>query len=243
MLTNTKERVLNACSITGLVTLVVTLLGWLIAGVLPLPLGPSYSTQRVVDFYSDGGTLRMAGLVIAQLGIAFTIPLVTVITIHLLRVEGRIPILAFVQMVAGTVAAMLLILPMMLFAVIAFRPSALEPSTVRFLNDLAWLLFLTPIVPFMIQNVSIGVCILTNPSTVFPRWVGYANFWIALSFVPDILAYFFFSGPLAWNGVLIFWLALTTYAIFLVMMSVMTMRANRDLAAQAAVSASEPAQA
>ncbi|MGW4124983.1 hypothetical protein [Nocardia sp. NPDC004711] len=242
MLTDTKKRILNACSMTGLVTLLVSLLGWLIAGVLPLPLGPSHSTQRVVDFYSDGGTVRMTGFVIAQLGIAFTIPLVTVITIHLLRVEGRIPILAFVQMVAGTVAAMLLILPMMLFAIIAFRPDALEPSTIRFLNDMAWLLFLTPIVPFMIQNISIGVCVLTNQQTVFPRWVGYANFWIALSFVPDVLAYFFFSGPLAWNGVLIFWLALTTYAIFLVMMSVMTMRANRQLAAPSAAPVPDTAQ-
>ncbi|WP_433567220.1 hypothetical protein ACQP1O_19730 [Nocardia sp. CA-151230] len=179
---------------------------------------------------------------IAQLGIAFTIPLVALITIHLLRVEGRIPILAFVQMVAGTVAAMLLILPMMLFAIIAFRPHALEPSTVRFLNDLAWLLFLTPIAPFMIQNISIGVCILSNRQTVFPRWVGYANFWIALSFVPDILAYFFYSGPLAWNGVLIFWLALTTYAIFLVVMSLTTMRANRTLAAPPAAAVPEAAQ-
>ncbi|MGV9839989.1 hypothetical protein ACWDUL_38145, partial [Nocardia niigatensis] len=190
MLTDTKKRILDACSITGLVTLLASLVGWLIADVLPLPLGPSHSTQRVVDFYSDGGTLRMTGFVIAQLGIAFTIPLVAVITIHLLRVEGRIPILAFVQMVAGTVAAILLIIPMMLFAIIAFRPNALEPSTIRFLNDMAWLLFLTPIVPFMIQNISIGVCVLTNEQTVFPRWVGYANFWIALSFVPDILAYF-----------------------------------------------------
>ncbi|MEV5835628.1 hypothetical protein [Nocardia sp. NPDC052112] len=238
MPTDTKQRILNACSITGLVTLIVTLLGWLVAGVLPLPLGPSHSTRSVVDFYSDGGALRMVGLVVAQLGIAFTIPLVTVITIHLLRVEGRIPILAFVQMVAGTVAAMLLILPMMLFAIIAFRPDALEPGTIRFMNDLAWLLFLTPIAPFMIQNISIGVCILTNQQTVFPRWVGYANFWIALSFVPDVLAYFFYSGPLAWNGVVIFWLALTTYAIFLVMMSLMTMRANRELVASSSATVS-----
>lgn len=229
MPTDAKLRILNICSITGLVTLLVSLIGWLVAGVLPLPLGPSFSTQRVVDFYSDGGALRMIGFITAQIGIAFTIPLVAVITIHLLRTEGRIPILAFVQMVAGTVAAMLLILPMMLFAVIAFRPGGLAPETIRFMNDLAWLLFLTPIVPFMIQNVSIGVCVLTNQQTVFPRWVGYANFWIALSFVPDVLAYFFYSGPLAWNGVIIFWLALTTYAIFLVMMSVMTMRANREL--------------
>ncbi|MFI9408677.1 hypothetical protein [Nocardia gamkensis] len=33
--------------------------------------------------------------------------------------------------------------------------------------------------------------------------------------------------PFAWNGIFVFWLALTTYSIFLIMMAVTTLRANR----------------
>ena len=71
--------------------------------------------------------------------------------------------------------------------------------------------------------------VLTNPATTFPRWVGYLNLWVAFAFVPDILAYFFFSGPFAWNGIFVFWLALTAYVVFLVTMSVVTRRGNAAL--------------
>ncbi|BBY21909.1 hypothetical protein MSTO_21140 [Mycobacterium stomatepiae] len=78
------------------------------------------------------------------------------------------------------------------------------------------LVFLTPIAPFIIQNVVIGIAILSDQAQILPRWVGYLNFWIAASFLPDVLAFFFHSGPLSWRGVLVFWLALTTYSVFLV---------------------------
>ncbi|RUP27254.1 MAG: hypothetical protein EKK51_27645, partial [Mycolicibacterium sp.] len=113
----------------------------------------------------------------------------------------------------------------------SFRPDRNPEITVT-LNDIAWLLFLTPIAPFMIQNIIIGMTILRDPLSRVPRWVGYVNFWVAASFVPDVLAFFFHSGPLAWNGILVFWLALTTYAVFLVVMG-LTMR-NVDLDAREA---------
>jgi len=93
------------------------------------------------------------------------------------------------------------------------------------LNDIAWLMFITPIAPFIIQNVAIGVAILNDERRTLPRWVGYVNFWIAISFLPDPLAFFFHSGPFAWRGIFIFWLALTTYAVFLVVMGVMLRKA------------------
>jgi len=98
------------------------------------------------------------------------------------------------------------------------------------LNDIAWLLFITPIAPFMIQNVAIGVAILNDKRQTLPRWVGYVNFWIAFSFIPDPLAFFFHSGPFAWRGIFIFWLALTTYSVFLIVMGLTLRKAIRESA-------------
>ena len=53
---------------------------------------------------------------------------------------------------------------------------------------------------------------------------------MAIAFIPDVLAYFFKTGPFAWNGVFVFWLALTAYCAFLVAMSVVCRRANDGLA-------------
>jgi hypothetical protein len=46
------KRVLTICAWAGPAAVVVTLIGWLIAGVLPIPLGSESSVQEVVDFYN-----------------------------------------------------------------------------------------------------------------------------------------------------------------------------------------------
>jgi hypothetical protein len=221
------KRILTLCAWAGPATVVVALIGWLIAGVLPIPLGSESSVEQVVDFY--GHTRVLVGLVISSVGICLVFPLIAVIGVHMVRMEGRTPILTFLQLITGAATGVLLLLPMLLMAVIAFRPDRNPELTVT-LNDIAWLLFITPIAPFMIQNVAIGVAILNDKRQTLPRWVGYVNFWIALSFIPDPLAFFFHSGPFAWRGIFIFWLALTTYSIFLVVMGVMLHKAVKESA-------------
>lgn len=222
------RRIQIVCAWCGPATVIVTLCGWLIAGILPIPLGSSSTTEQVVNFYHND-TRVLCGLVIAQLGICLVFPLIGLIGYRVLRIEGRHPILTFVQLVTGAATGVMLLLPMLLMAVIAFRPERNPELTVT-LNDISWLLFITPIAPFIIQNIAIGAAILRDPYATLPRWVGYLNFWIAASFVPDPLAYFFHSGPFSWRGIFIFWLALTTYSVFLVGMGlVLRSAAMKDL--------------
>ena len=237
MLTN---RILTLCAWAGPATVVVAMIGWLIAGVLPIPLGSESSVEDVVNFYSHD-TRVIAGLVISTLGVSLVFPLIAVIAVHMVRMEGRTPILTFLQLITGAATGVCLLLPLLLMTTIAFRPDR-SPELTMTLNDIAWLLFITPIVPFMIQNVAIGVAILNDKRQTLPRWVGYVNFWIAFSFIPDPLAFFFHSGPFAWRGIFIFWLALTTYSVFLIVMGLTLRKAIResadpDLSAVAATAA------
>jgi len=234
------NRILTLCAWAGPATVVVALIGWLIAGVLPIPLGSESSVEDVVNFYSHD-TRVIAGLVISTLGVGLVFPLIAVIAVHMVRMEGRTPILTFLQLITGAATGVCLLLPLLLMTTIAFRPDR-SPELTMTLNDIAWLLFITPIVPFMIQNVAIGVAILNDKRQTLPRWVGYVNFWIAFSFIPDPLAFFFHSGPFAWRGIFIFWLALTTYSVFLIVMGLTLRKAIResadpDLSAVAATAA------
>lgn len=219
------NRILSLCAWAGPATVAISLIGWLIAGVLPIPLGPNSSVDEVVDFY--GHTRVLVGMSIASVGICLVFPLIAVIGVHMVRMEGRTPILTFLQLITGAATGVLLLLPMLLMAVIGFRPDRNPELTVT-LNDIAWLLFITPIAPFIIQNVAIGVAILNDRRQTLPRWVGFVNFWIAFSFLPDPLAFFFHDGPFAWRGIFIFWLALTTYAIFLIVMGVVLRKAIKE---------------
>lgn len=44
------DRVRNLCAMGGPAALLVTLIGWTIAGMLPLPLSPSASAEEVMRF-------------------------------------------------------------------------------------------------------------------------------------------------------------------------------------------------
>jgi hypothetical protein len=220
------KRILTLCTWCGPATIVVALTGWLIAGVLPIPLGSESSVQDVVNFYNHD-TRVIAGLVLSGLGVCLVLPLTAVIGVHMVRMEGRTPILTFLQLISGAAVSICLLFPLLLMTTIAFRPDRNPELTVT-LNDVAWLLFITPIGPFIVQNVSIGIAILNDKRQTLPRWVGYVNFWIAFSFIPDPLAFFFHSGPFAWRGIFIFWLALTTYSVFLLVMGLTLRKAIRE---------------
>src|SRR5246500_1442178 len=210
------KRIQLFCAWCGPTVVVVALIGFIIAGVLPLPLGPSNTTEKVMSFYSHD-TRVAAGLVIATLGMCLVFPVIALIGVHMVRMEGPTPILTFLQLITGAATGVFLVMPMILMTIIPFRSDRSPELTVT-LNDISWLLFLTPIGPFIIQNLAIGTAILSDRNGILPRWVGYLNFWVALSFVPDPLAYFFHSGPFAWRGIFIFWLAFVAYAVFLIAM-------------------------
>jgi len=222
------KRILDYAALGGPLAVVVTLAGWLLSGMLPLPMGPSSSTADVVAFFTDEPNRVMAGFVLSSIGVVLMVPMLALISVHMLRMEGRLPLMAFTQLMAAAVTVIINMFPQLIFAIAAFRTDR-DPGDIVLLNDLAWLLLFTGIAPFMVQNVAIGIAVLRDGSGVFPRWVGYANLLVAFAFVPDVLAYFFKTGPFAWNGVFVFWLALNAYCVFLFVMAFACRKANETL--------------
>ncbi|WP_433567267.1 hypothetical protein ACQP1O_19975 [Nocardia sp. CA-151230] len=221
-------RVRSICALGGPAALVLTLVGWTIAGMFPVPLSPSASAADVARFYTEDPTRVMIGFVTASVGVVLMLPMFALISVHMLRMEGRTPVFTFVQLIAAAVTVIINTIPQMLFALMAFR-SDRDPETLRLMNDVTWMILFTPIMPFIIQNLAIGTAVLSDKQGVFPRWSGYLNLWVAFAFVPDVLAYFFLSGPFAWNGIFVFWLALAAYGAFLVGMSIAVRQANSTL--------------
>lgn len=223
------KKLADYAALSGPICVVITLAGWLVAGLLPLPFGPG-DQGEIVHFFLDHPDRVKAGFVVASIGTALAMPLWALVSLHLFRMDRRLPLLALVQAMIAVVTLVINMFPQLIFAVAAFRTDR-DPSGVVLLNDVAWLLLFTGIAPFMVQNVVIGIAILRDPQQLFPRWVAWLNFFVAFSFIPDPLAFFLKTGPFAWNGVFVFWLALTTYCVFIVVMCWGCLRANRTLAA------------
>jgi hypothetical protein len=197
--TTMSTRIQLICAWCGPAAAVVALVGFLISGVLPSPLGPDTPAAEVVAFYATDTPWVVAGIVMAGVGFGLVFPLIAVIAVTMVRMEGRTPILTFVQLATGAASGVLLLIPMMLMAICGFRPDRSPELTVT-LNDISWLMFITPIAPFIVMNIAIGTAILNDRKHILPRWAGYLNFLIAFSFVPDVLPYFLHSGPFSWRG-------------------------------------------
>lgn len=221
------RRIQLLCAWCGPGLVVTALIGMLLGKVFPFPPAANYTLDQTVEFYSANPNMLRFGLLLTSVGVSLIGPLVAVITLQMLRMEqGRPPILSILQAVAGTVTWVMLMIPIIILNVAAFRPDR-NPEVTQALTDLGWILFLTPVAPFLIQNFCIGGAILGDRSAtpILPRWAGYANFYTGLLFVPALLAYFFKSGPFAWQGIFVFYLGWVVYGAWALIMGLLLRRA------------------
>lgn len=229
------------CAWCGPLATVTWLVGfWAIAGLVPPP-SPGDSTAEVVKLYSENTDAIRVGLVVTMMGAALLGPFVAVISTQLRRIEGPRSPLATTQLALGCLVVLLFILPCMLMEAAAFRPDR-DPDVIVGLHDAGWLPFVGAFMPTFFQLIAIGICIFQDrEERVFPRWLGYFNIWVALLFFPTALIYFFKDGPFAWNGLLAFWLALTIFCGWFVVMFLQLRKAILGEAREQAAPAVGPA--
>lgn len=150
------------------------------------------------------------------------------------RMENRTtPVLTYTQLAAGIASMLLFIIPALVWTVAAYRPER-SPEITQALNDIGWFFFVMPFVLAFLQNLAIGFAVLGDRKShpVFPRWLGYFNFWLALLYVPGCLVTFFKSGPFAWNGLLAFWVPASVFGSWFLVMSIYVMKAARQQAVE-----------
>jgi len=225
------------CAWSAIAALSLFFAGILISGFIPPP-SPSLSQAQVVAHYQQHQTAILSGMVLTLISGMFYAPLVGVISTQLKRIPGLTPALSQTQMSAGTAGITFFLVPAVLFLVTAYRPD--RPAELTYLmNDLAWIMLIIPWPTFFMQNVVIGISILSDKRAepVFPRWLAYFNFWVALGFVPGGLLPLFKSGPLAWSGLLVFWLAGSVFGAWFIVMTFSLLRAIKREQQQAGLAA------
>lgn len=202
---------------------------WWIAGLIPPP-APSWSATEITRFYLENRTRIRLGLVISMLAAALVFPFTVAIMLQIRRIEGHMSPLAYSQLGAGWTTPLLLALPMFAMGAAAYRPDRTDPEITQALNDLGWLPLVGFAGPAVLQAIVIGVAILRDhrERPVLPRWVGYYNLWCAIGFTAGALVICFWDGPFAWNGIIAFWLALTIFGTWFVVMGAVLHRAINE---------------
>jgi hypothetical protein len=215
--------------------IVVMLVGFEIAGFNPPPSPHDSAAQIASIFRAHPDRIRL-GLVLTMFGSALLGPFIAEITVQMKRIEGRHSPLAYTQLALGALLAIEFIVPVIVLETAALRPS-LSPETLRTLDDLGWLLFVGAPSTAVVQVIAFGLAILQDDRQmpVFPRWSGYASIAAALTFVPGGVIVFATHGAFAWNGALAWWLGLTAFGIWLVIITVLLLRAVRHQQAEETV--------
>lgn len=199
--------------------------GLLLAGFVPPP-SPSLTTAEIAVYYRENANAIRGGMVLGLFGMAGWTAFVGVISAQMQRMRTGSDLPALLQLGAGSIGILTVMLPIMIFAAAAFRPER-DPALTELLNDLGWLIIIPAFPTFIAQfgAIAMGALLDRSDTPVFPRWAAYFNIWASLLFIPGALAYFFRSGPFAWDGLFDFWLAAGAFFAWLMVMTPLVLKA------------------
>ena len=217
----------SICAVCGPLALAMFFVGFAIAGFVPPP-SPSLSVAQVTHLYSSSPGMVRLGCAIMVLSCGVVTPFAAVVAIQMRRIEAPdAPVLALTQFAAGTAGILLFLMEAIFWSVAAYRPHR-NPQITQVLNDIAWFFTVMPVSLIIVQALTVGVVIITDRRLhLFPRWLGYFNLWVAVLYIPGGTCIFFKSGPLAWNGVLTFWVPASVYFTWFTVMAAHLIRAAR----------------
>ncbi|MGW0024592.1 hypothetical protein [Rhodococcus sp. NPDC003383] len=182
------------------------------------PMSPTLPTDEVAAFYRGNTAWIRFSMVTFNLCGIMILPLFTVIVVQMKRMRQS-HVFAYCYLTAIVSGATIFALSNIFFLVAAFRPER-DPELVMLLNDLAWIVFIAPIGMVVSQFLLLAAAIYFDhgPDPVFPRWVGHYSLATAVAMIPAAGAAVVQTGPLAWDGLLSFWLRNGAFALFMIVM-------------------------
>jgi hypothetical protein len=199
---------------------------WLLLDMVPPPSAKLSATQ-IAHWYAERHTQIRVGAVIASWTSAFMVPLAIVVAAQMSRQETGRKVWSAMTICGGTLMSIFLVLPPLFWGVAAFTPSR-APQITAIMHELGMLTLTTTDQYYVFMWVAV-VVICWLPTSIshspFPRWFGYLTAWIAVMFEAGAFAFLPRSGPLAWNGLMVFWLPLILFGVWIAVMCNLLLRA------------------
>jgi hypothetical protein len=187
------------------------------------PMSPTMSAEEVAAFYRDPNNLpliRYSMIVFNWFSIGM-IPFLALIVLQIHRMAHRTPILSYAYLGCLAGGPMLLFTADLFWLLAAFRPER-DPALTQLFNDVAWISFSSQ-VGFLIAAcafLSLSIYLDRQERPVFQPWVAHFNLVIALALAPAAFAAVSLTGPVAWDGLLSFWVRNGAIGLWLAVMTV-----------------------
>ncbi|SEH71417.1 hypothetical protein SAMN04489835_3188 [Mycolicibacterium rutilum] len=197
------------------------------------PMSPTMSVEEVAGFYRDEtARIRYSMILFNWFGVGL-IPTVVLLAMQVRKMAHRTPILSYCLIACAGGPPTLFLIANMFWLLGSFRPER-SPELTQLLNDLAWVTF-TVLVPYLIAQclvLALAVYWDHQDKPVFRPWVAHFNLLIALALMPAAFGAVTFEGPLAWDGVLSFWVKNIAIAVWIAVMGIVLAHNIRRQAAE-----------
>jgi hypothetical protein len=185
------------------------------------PMSPTMSADDVAAFYRDNvARVRYSMILFNWFGVGL-IPIVILLAMQIRRMAHRTPILSYSLIACAGGPPALFLIANMFWLLAAFRPER-APELTQLFNDLAWVTF-TILVPYLIAQcllLALAIYWDRQDQPVFKPWVAYFNLLIAAALMPAAFGALAFHGPIAWDGLLSFWVKNVAIAVWIIVMGI-----------------------
>ena len=208
-------------------TLAAVGLVWLSAfllfpGFVP-PMSPTMSAEQVAAFYRDPENLpriRYSMIVFNWFAVGL-IPILALIALQIRRMAHRTPIFTYAIIACAAGGPTIFLMANLFWLLAAFRPER-DPQLTLLLNDLAWVTFSSQVGFLIAQSVILALAIYLDrhERPVFRRWVAHFNLVVAALLAPAAFVGAALTGPIAWDGLLTFWVRNVAIGLWIVVMGV-----------------------
>jgi hypothetical protein len=187
------------------------------------PMSPRMSADEVAAFYRDPSHLSRIrySMIFFNWFCIGLIPMLTLVVMQIRRMAHRTPIFGYAMLGCIAGGPTVFLIANLFWLLAAFRPER-DPALTQLFNDLAWVTF-TSGVPFLIgQSVILALAIYLDRQDrpVFGRWVAHFNLAIAAALTPAAFVGLALEGPVAWDGLLSFWVKNAAVALWIVVMGI-----------------------
>ncbi|QFU77199.1 hypothetical protein EY643_16890 [Halioglobus maricola] len=224
------------CANSAIVVMFLVGAGWFfIPGWLP-PVDPALDAEAIKAMFIEDRTRIRIGMTLCATGMVFFVPFCAAVSGQMRRIEGHEdPLLARSQSLGSTVTTMVAFFASYFILAAAYRHD-MPANVIQIFHDFGWFMIVAAFPPLLIQTLSVGICILGDKSDkkIFPRWLAFVNFWIAILFLPAALVPFLYEGPFAWDGLLSFYIPVFCFFLWIVLMWWFTVSAIRRQVSEAA---------
>jgi hypothetical protein len=191
------------------------------------PFSPNATPDEVKAHFSELRLPLLIGMSVALTITAFYMAWSVAIARVMERVEGPGGVLSKLEMMGGTITCAPIMVACAMWLTAAHEVHYLDPGVVHMLYWLGWLLF---DLAYFVTSLQIAAC-----SIVFMRdkrekklvpdavswwgWITFASFFV-VSAIP-----FLTTGPLAFNGIISFWVAFFTWFFWIPSVSYFVVKA------------------